>query len=134
MRFEPESTDPDNAGLSISRDLLKGVKAKYDPIRATPCVASKLTPCLSLYRHPEISHADLWAIAGVAAIEFMGGPKIPFNFGRTDDDGPARCPANGRLPDASKGADHLRAVFGRMGFNDQEIVAVRSPVHFACVP
>jgi hypothetical protein len=36
----------------------------------------------------------------------------------------SRCPANGRLPDASKGADHLREVFGRMGFNDQEIVAL----------
>lgn len=31
---------------------------------------------------------------------------------------------NGRLPDASKGADHVREVFGRMGFNDQETVAL----------
>jgi catalase (peroxidase I) len=33
-------------------------------------------------------------------------------------------PPNGRLPDASKGAQHLRDVFGRMGFNDREIVAL----------
>jgi len=32
--------------------------------------------------------------------------------------------ADGLLPDATKGADHLRAIFGRMGFNDQEIVAL----------
>lgn len=88
MRFEPERSDPDNAGLSIIRDLLHHVKQA----------------------HPEISHADLWAFAGVVAIEFLGGPPIPFNFGRTDDATSARCPANGRLPDASKGADHLREV------------------------
>lgn len=34
------------------------------------------------------------------------------------------CTPDGRLPDASKKADHLRAVFYRMGFNDQEIVAL----------
>jgi catalase (peroxidase I) len=33
-------------------------------------------------------------------------------------------PPNGRLPDASQGAQHLRDVFGRMGFNDREIVAL----------
>ena len=29
-----------------------------------------------------------------------------------------------RLPDASKGAPHIRDVFTRMGFNDQELVAL----------
>mmetsp|Transcript_16156 Transcript_16156/g.56370 ORF Transcript_16156/g.56370 Transcript_16156/m.56370 type:complete len:424 (-) Transcript_16156:1283-2554(-) len=102
MRFEPESTDPDNAGLGIVRDLLLEIKTA----------------------HPEISYADLWACAGCAGVEFLGGPKIPFNFGRTDFPDGKRCPANGRLPDASQGAEHLRQVFGRMGFNDQEIVAL----------
>lgn len=103
MRYEPESTDPDNAGLSIIRDLLLPIKIA----------------------HPEISHADLYAFAGCVAIEFLGGPKIPFNFGRTDDQNGKRCPMNGRLPDALKGAEHLRFVFGtRMGFSDREIVAL----------
>jgi cytochrome c peroxidase len=31
---------------------------------------------------------------------------------------------DGRLPDGSKAADHLRHIFNRMGFNDQEIVAL----------
>lgn len=54
-----------------------------------------------------------------------GGPRVPVRLGRTDDETPVRCPvAHGRLPDASQGADHLRQVFGRMGFNDQEIVAL----------
>jgi catalase (peroxidase I) len=94
--------DPANAGLSIIRDMLLPVKTN----------------------HPEVSCADLWALGGAAAVEFMGGPKIPFRFGRTDALDASACPPNGRLPDAAQGAGHLRDVFGRMGFNDQEIVAL----------
>lgn len=60
----------------------------------------------------------------------MGGPEIRFRSGRTDVDGPA-APSkgsvhspDGRLPDGDKGAAHLRDIFYRMGFNDQEIVAL----------
>lgn len=62
----------------------------------------------------------------MCAIEFLGGPKVPFKFGRVDyvDADKHRCPENGRLPDASQGADHLRAVFGRMGLDDRDIVAL----------
>jgi len=102
MRFEPEISDDANAGLHIVRDMLHLVQKKY----------------------PQISKADLWAFAGCVAIEFMGGPMPPFNFGRTDDDDGKKCPPNGRLPDASQGADHLREVFNRMGFDDLEIVAL----------
>ncbi len=102
MRFEPELSDAANAGLHIVRDMLHLVQKKY----------------------PQISNADMWAFAGCVAIEFMGGPMPPFKFGRTDDADGKRCPPNGRLPDASQGADHLREIFNRMGFNDQEIVAL----------
>ena len=85
------------AGLHIIRDLLEPVKRN----------------------HPEISYADLYVLASGMAIEFLGGPPIPVTLGRKDDADGARCPMNGRLPDASQGADHLREVFGRMGFNDQ---------------
>ena len=102
MQYEPQSADEANAGLHIVRDMLHLVKKKY----------------------PQISMADLWAFAGCAAIEFMGGPMPPFKFGRTDEADNSKCPPNGRLPDASQGADHLREVFGRMGFNDQEIVVL----------
>lgn len=101
-RFTPESTDPANAGLSIIRDLLQPVHA----------------------RHPEISLADLWTLAGACAVEFLGGPVIPHRLGRSDARNGATCPANGRLPDASQGAAHLRDVFHRMGMTDQEIVAL----------
>jgi len=102
MRFEPESTDGANAGLDITRSLLEPV----------------------FEANPNVSRADVWTLAGALCVEFMGGPQIPFNFGRVDHADGAKCPANGRLPDAAQGAQHLRDVFYRMGFNDREIVAL----------
>jgi len=103
MRYEPEHSDPANAGLFIIHDLLLQVK------RALPA----------------ISYADLWTLAGCKAVEFMGGPRVPFSFGRTDaSESTAKVPSNGLLPDASQGADHLRQVFYRMGFSDRDIVAL----------
>jgi len=102
MRYEAEGGDEANAGLQHARAFLEPVKAK----------------------HPWISYADLWILAGVTAIEAMGGPVIPFKPGRTDFADDSKCPPRGRLPDASQAADHIRAVFGRMGFNDQEMVAL----------
>ncbi len=102
MRFEPEISDDANAGLHIVRDMLHLVQKKF----------------------PQVSMADMWAFAGCVAIEFMGGPMPPFKFGRTDDPDGKNCPPNGRLPDASLGAEHLREVFNRMGFDDREIVAL----------
>jgi len=66
----------------------------------------------------------MWTYAASIAIEEMGGPKIDWRPGRRDAEGAHMCPELGRLPDASKAADHIRAVFNRMGFNDQEIVAL----------
>ena len=52
------------------------------------------------------------------------GPHIPWRPGRVDYDNGDKCPPDGRLPDGAKGALHLRDIFYRMGFNDQEIVAL----------
>jgi len=102
MRFAPECDDGANAGLNIERDILAPVKREF----------------------PELSHADIWTLAGCCAIEECGGPKIEHRLGRTDAENGKACPALGRLPDAALGADHLRDVFYRMGFNDREIVAL----------
>ncbi|KAI9207359.1 heme peroxidase [Polychytrium aggregatum] len=106
MRFKPEATDPANAGLEHARAFLESVKEQF----------------------PWISTADLWTLAGVTAIEVMGGPKIPWKPGRLDKNERSvtktEIPPNGRLPDASQGSQHIRDVFNRMGFNDQEIVAL----------
>lgn len=103
MRFEPEKSDPANSGLFIIHDLIERVKQQF----------------------PNISYADLWTLAGCKAVEYMGGPEVPHAFGRTDGTpSTGVCPAHGRLPDASQGADHLREVFYRMGFDDRDIVAL----------
>ncbi|KAI2468099.1 heme peroxidase [Annulohypoxylon bovei var. microspora] len=101
MRFAPEGDHGANAGLKNARDFLEPVKAKF----------------------PWISYSDLWIIGGVAAVQEMQGPTIPFRPGRRDGDA-AACTPDGRLPDAAQGGDHLRNIFYRMGFNDQEIVAL----------
>ncbi|SCZ97889.1 BZ3500_MvSof-1268-A1-R1_Chr3-3g06436 [Microbotryum saponariae] len=102
MRYECEGGDPANAGLQHARVFLEPVKEKY----------------------PWISYADLWTLAGVVAIKEMGGPDIPWKAGRTDFTDDSKCPPRGRLPDAALASDHLRDVFYRMGFNDQEIVCL----------
>lgn len=101
MRYSPEAEWDANAGLKTARDLLEPLKAKY----------------------PGVSYADLWSLAGAVAVESMGGPRIAWRAGRSDH-GPERIVPDGRLPDAKQGVDHLRAIFGRMGFTDQEIVAL----------
>eukprot|EP01084_Bolivina_argentea_P006422 12184_1 len=103
MRFYPEIADPENAGLDLARERLAAIKAKYDDV---------------------ISYADLWIFASYVAIEAMGGPYIKFRGGRSDDKAKSLCPANGRLPSAEGDAAHIRSVFNRMGFNDEEIVAL----------
>jgi catalase (peroxidase I) len=68
----------------------------------------------------------------VAAIRSMGGPTIPWSSGRLDAIDPSAVTPDGRLPNADSGppgsdksdAAHLRTIFYRMGFNDQEIVAL----------
>ncbi|KIY53630.1 heme peroxidase, partial [Fistulina hepatica ATCC 64428] len=101
MRFEPESLHGANAGLDVARALMEKIKLQF----------------------PWISYGDLWTLGGVAAVQEMGGPKIPWRPGRVDGYATDATP-DGRLPDASQGADHLRQIFYRMGFNDQEIVAL----------
>lgn len=101
MRFAPESDHSANAGLKAARDFLDPIKAKF----------------------PWISYSDLWTLASITAIQEMQGPSIPWRPGRSDRDVAFVTP-DGRLPDGAKGQDHLRAIFGRMGFDDQEIVAL----------
>lgn len=43
----------------------------------------------------------------------MGGPDIPWVGGRLDHTDDSNVPPNGRLPDASKGQDHIRNIFYR---------------------
>jgi len=118
MRFCPEAQHGGNAGLGTARDLLEQIKKK----------------------HPGVTYADLYIYAGKVALEKMGSEEISFKSGRTDAPGPSspsadsRFSPDGRLPDGGKPTDskptkeatiqHIRDIFYRMGFNDQEIVAL----------
>ena len=69
-------------------------------------------------KHPEISYADLYTLAGVVAVEEAGGPKIPFRLGRMDAESGETSPKECGLPDADKGSrkdttQHVRDVFYR---------------------
>ncbi|KAK6841853.1 heme peroxidase [Apiospora arundinis] len=99
MRFAPEGDHGANAGLKHARDFLEPVKVPLDHILGS------LDSCRCL-RHP-----------GDA------GPVVPWRPGRADKEA-AACTPDGRLPDAAQGTKHLRDIFYRMGFNDQEIVAL----------
>ena len=101
MRFAPEGDHGANAGLKAARDFMEPVKAKF----------------------PWITYSDLWTLGGVCAIQEMQGPVIPWRPGRQDRD-LSMCTPDGRLPDGAKEQKHLRAIFGRMGFDDREIVAL----------
>lgn len=101
MRFPQEAGYEANAGLEHARKFHEPIKAEF----------------------PWITYSDLWTLGGVCGIQEMGGPTIPWRPGR--DDHPAEdTPPDGRLPDGSQGQDHLRNIFHRMGYNDQEIVAL----------
>ena len=104
MRFSNshEARDDANAGLDKARKLLEPLKEKY----------------------PEVSYADLWSLAAVVSIKEMKGPDIPWRPGRKDAEDPSESVECGRLPNAEKGCKHLRRVFGRMKFSDQDIVAL----------
>merc|ERR1711990_290116 len=96
-----ESEHGANAGLAIARNMLAPIKQKF----------------------PEISNADFWALTAVCAIKVMGGPDVRWRAGRADGVKGSDVP-DGRLPDATQGCKHLRDVFHRMGFTDQEIIAL----------
>lgn len=100
-RFKKETNDPSNMGLQNSAEFLEPIAKAF----------------------PWISHGDLYTLAGVTALQEMQGPKIPWRPGRVDAD-EKDTPENGRLPDATQGADYVRHYFGRFGFTDQEIVAL----------
>jgi len=125
-------------GERRSLRTLPGVSLRPPPaFNPRPRRLSTSTDAFQL--HPDIiasygtalSWADLIAYVGVVSIETMGGPAIPFAYGRVDEMDPGKVTPDGRLPDADKGDGPgpktragIREVFNRMGFDDQEIVAL----------
>ncbi|CEO94418.1 hypothetical protein PBRA_000203, partial [Plasmodiophora brassicae] len=122
MRFKPECDHGANAGLAVARQVLEPLKAKYPGTDVNQIGFDVATNTEA--RLVGVSYADLWTLAGVVAIQEMGGPAISWRPGRSDKVDGTYCPPDGRLPDAEKGPQHIRDIFYRMGFNDREIVAL----------
>jgi len=128
IRFKEELGHGANAGLDNAINWLEPIYKKYSA-------------------NSDLSYADLYTFAGAVAIKTLGchhyyhyyhhhyphyhvgGPTIKWQAGRVDSYDEKDATPDGRLPDADKGnpmktAEGLRKVFNRMGFNDQEIVAL----------
>jgi L-ascorbate peroxidase len=121
IRFAPEINHGANNGLINAVKLLEPIKEKY----------------------PDVSWADIIQMASARSIELAGGPTIDMIYGRVEATGPEMCSKEGNLPDGNPGSNnmyggksgtqptedstpegHLRKVFYKMGFDDQEIVAL----------
>jgi L-ascorbate peroxidase len=76
-------------------------------------------------KHRNLTYADLFQLAGIAAISSAGGPFISFTPGRRDS---RVCPPQGRLPSLGTGASQsiadLKKCFSRMGMSTQQMVAL----------
>ena len=110
IRFKDELSHGANAGLDTAMIWLDPIYKKYNKVA-------------------DLSYADLYTLAGIQAIKTLGGPDIAWRAGREDFLDESKATPDGRLPDADKGksdktSSHLRDIFYRMGFNDQEIVAL----------
>lgn len=101
IRLKDEYSRKSNKGLELAISRLEPIKTKY----------------------PKLSYADIYVLAGIVALEHMGGPKVPMVFGRIDGQNDV-IPPDGRLPDESKKVDHVISVFSRMQFSKQEIVCL----------
>ncbi|XP_057545145.1 L-ascorbate peroxidase 3-like isoform X1 [Amaranthus tricolor] len=94
-----ELNNPPNNGIKVGIDFCEQVKAK----------------------HPRVTYADLYQLAGVVAVEVTGGPIIHFVPGRQDA---LNQRDRGALPNPNEGTRHLRDIFYRMGLNDRDIVVL----------
>lgn len=79
---------------------------------------------MNVAQFPWISYSDLWTLGGVCALQELGGPDVPWRPGRKDAEDFHACTPDGRLPDGEKDQHHVHDIFGRLGFTDQETVAL----------
>lgn len=106
IKFKPECEWGANAGLGEARLEMEKIAEETN-----------------------MTKADVFTLCGAVAIEAMGGPVVEWSPGRSDAVDGSDSPPDGRLPDADKSSfratvAHIRSIFYRMGFNDQEIVAL----------
>ncbi|KAK4408545.1 L-ascorbate peroxidase 1, cytosolic [Sesamum angolense] len=112
MRFKAEQGHAANNGLDISLRLLQPIREQFPPLLMLTSISwLELSP-LKLLEDLKFHSTQ----EGRAISEWVHDLKSQ------DKEEP---PVEGRLPDATKGSDHLRDVFVKqMGLTDQDIVAL----------
>lgn len=99
IRFPVELARPENRGLADAANALAPIKVQF----------------------PELSWADLIALAGAMAIAQCNGPEIHVPLGRTDAAEPS---PEGRLPGRNMAITELKACFASMGLGTRDLVAL----------
>ncbi|MGD9688219.1 MAG: peroxidase family protein [Phycisphaerales bacterium] len=99
IRFADELARPENRGLSESAGALNFIKSSF----------------------PEVSWADLIALAGALAVSQCNGPEILVPVGRKDSERPS---PEGLLPRRDMTIEQLKTRFLEMGLGSRDLVAL----------
>lgn len=137
MRFEAEQKDPENAGLGKAIKLLEPIVQKYGHVLSTADIyilAGYVSIEASGGPHIRFRHGRK-DFTMEEAIKIHGPTGCPFGSGKENPNG-SRLPSADLGPEeeAPKGCPmhqkeaktiaHIRAVFDRLGFDDNETVAL----------
>mmetsp|Transcript_1413 Transcript_1413/g.3899 ORF Transcript_1413/g.3899 Transcript_1413/m.3899 type:complete len:410 (-) Transcript_1413:157-1386(-) len=160
IRFQEELAHKENVGLAQPIKWLERIKVKYGDALSYADLYTMAGGGFDSWKQEMVNfrfvlvliaichlyaawfkilciHNDPWPnfvmrCAKVVAIKVMGGPPIPWGYGRTDAPDSSAVTPDGRLPGADSGkpgydesdSAHLRATFNQMGFDDGDIVAL----------
>lgn len=106
-----------NGGVGGSITMLSELaREENDGLAKSATLIKKLKEIM-----PEVSLADLIAMAGAVSVEISGGPYIEVELGREDK---LEIAPEGRLPDENEDAESLRITFKKMGFTPKEMVVL----------
>merc|ERR1719183_2055817 len=142
QRFEPERSWDDNANLDKTRALLAPIKDKYGDalswgdlinFAATESIREMGGPltkfCFGRIDEPDGTNSEALLENGAPCNSFQGNCQEPFGTGTTgliyvNPEGPVVEAGGSPVPDPALSAKNIRDVFGRMGDDDRDTVAL----------